>query len=277
MLGIFDSGIGGLSVLKVLKEKMPQIDVVYFGDIKNAPYGIKTQEELKKLTAKGVEILLKNGAVNILSACNSISTFMILDDLKELSEKSFGIVEMINPTVEQFAKKWVSGAHQNKIMIFATPATIESKTYQNNFKKEGIEIETFAIPDLAGAIEFGSEEKEIEEIVDRAVSKSLEKDFETALLCCTHYPFVKDKFEKAFAKNNKKISIFNPAEAVVNSAIKKFNLNVPSSLRASERSGEAWQSRKNGKIKFLISQDSPTFRQKVKELFNEFEYSIEVI
>lgn len=254
MLGIFDSGVGGLSVLKVLKEEAPHIDVVYFGDIKNAPYGIKTQKELKKLTAQGVKVLLDNGATNILSACNSISTFMILDDLKELSEKTFEITEMINPTVQEFKK-------YKDIAIFATPATIESKTYQNNFKKEGVEIETFAIPELAGAIEFGFEEKEIKKIVKEAVSKSLEKNFETALLCCTHYPFVKDKFETAFSKNNKNISVFDPAYAVAKKVFQKFNLPEQGS----------------GKIRFLISQDSPTFRKMVKENFDNFEYSIEIL
>jgi len=266
-LGIFDSGIGGLSVLKVLVEKAPHIDVIYFGDVKNAPYGEKNQEELKDLTKNGVKILLENGAKNILSACNSISTFMIKDDLKELSKENFEIVEMIKPTVEKFSKSWVQCTQQNKIIIFATPATIESQTYQNNFEKKGIKINTFAIPELAGAIEFGESENKIKNIVERVVSTATRSvAVETALLCCTHYPFAKDFFEEAFEKLNKKVKIYDPAEAVVEETIKKFNLQGPERCFFQK-----------GKIKFLISQDSPIFRKKVVELFSNFDYSIEII
>ena len=259
-LGIFDSGIGGLSVLKVLMKKAPHIDVVYFGDIKNAPYGEKKQKELKDLTKNGVKILLENNAENILSACNSISTFMIIDNLKELSEKSFGIVEMIKPTVEKFKN------HKN-ILVFATPATIESQTYQNNFKKKGIKINTFVIPELAGAIEFGESENKIKNIVERVVSTATRSvAVETALLCCTHYPFAKDFFEESFEKLNKKVKIYDPAEAVAEETIKKFNLQGPERCFFQK-----------GKIKFLISQDSPTFRKKVSEIFKNFEYVIEII
>jgi len=254
MIGIFDSGVGGLSVLKELKKKAPHIDVIYFGDIKNAPYGSKSQEELKKLTFLGVKKLLENGATNIISACNSISTFMILEDIKILSENPFGIVEMINPTVEEFSKT------DDKILLFATPATIESNTYQDNFLKNGIKIKTQSIPELAGAIEFGSDDIEIEKIVNEAVLKSFENENGTVLLCCTHYPFVKNKFEKIFSQKNKIVKIIDPAETVVNTAIKKFD----------EREGQ-------GALRFLISKDSPIFKKMVSEHFGEYEYTIEVI
>lgn len=280
MLGIFDSGVGGLSVLKVLLEKTPCINVVYFGDIKNAPYGIKTQAELKKLTANGVKILLENGATNVLSACNSISTFMIIDDLKNLSEKSFGIVEMINPTVEEFSSKKYGflkssqkpkpTARHSKIAVFATPATIEAAAYQKGFKKNGVGVETFTIPELAGAIELGKSDIEIEEIIERAVSKSLSRDFERALLCCTHYPFHKEKFEKTFSKYGKKVSVHDPSEPVADSVIKKFKLQEPGSLPGARLLGK-------GKIKFLISQDSPTFRKMVEENFSEYNYLIDIL
>ncbi|MFC1623583.1 glutamate racemase [Patescibacteria group bacterium] len=266
MIGIFDSGVGGLSVLKVLMEKAPYIDAVYFGDIKNAPYGIKTQDELKKLTIEGVKILLENGAKNILSACNSISAFMILDDLKELSDKPFRIMEMINPTVEEFKK-------YDNLAIFATPATIEAGVYQKGFEKHGLKIKTFAIPELAGAIDFGKSEEEVEKIVEQAVSMATGVAIETALLCCTHYPFVKDKFENAFENSprqglGEKVQIFDPAEVVAKETIKKFNLQA----QVSDTCGF-----KKGKIRFLISKDSSVFRKMVEENFWGFEYTVEVL
>ena len=107
--------------------------MVYFGDVKNAPYGIKSQDELRSLTLSSVKTLLENGATNILSVCNSVSAFMLLEEIGLLSDMPFGIIEMINPTVDEFSR------HKN-IAIFATPATIESGVYQNNFKQSGVEI-----------------------------------------------------------------------------------------------------------------------------------------
>lgn len=73
MIGLFDSGSGGLSVLSALRDRAPHADIVYFGDIKNAPYGIRSQYELNALTIAGVEILRSRGAKEIVSACNSVS------------------------------------------------------------------------------------------------------------------------------------------------------------------------------------------------------------
>ena len=253
MIGIFDSGVGGLSVLRELKKISPQIDVIYFGDIQNVPYGIKSQEELKNLTLLGVKKLLENGATNIISACNSVSTFMLLKEIKFLSETPFEIIEMISPTVDEFS------CYKN-IAIFATPATIESQTYQNNFKQKEIEIKTFSIPELAGAIEFDLAKNKIEKIINRAVSKSSTEHFDVAILCCTRYSFVKKNFEKAFKKMGKKVKIFDPAETVAKKSISKFN-NINGS----------------GKLKFLISKDSPNFKKMVIEHFNNQKYIIEVI
>ena len=254
MIGIFDSGIGGLTVLKALKEKSPQTDVVYFGDIKNAPYGIKTQDDLKILTALGVKKLLENGATNILSACNSVSAFMVLEEIGLLSDVPFGIVEMINPTVSEFKN------HSGEILIFATPATIESGAYQENFRKHNVEIKTFPIAELAGAIEFGADENEIERIIDEATTGVSQDNFDKVILCCTHYPFFLDKFEQSFKKIGRKVEIFDPASVVAETALSKFNNNVG-----------------DGELKFIISQDTPNFRKMVEKHFANYNYTIEVI
>ncbi|MFA6262701.1 MAG: glutamate racemase, partial [Bacteroidia bacterium] len=84
MIGFFDSGSGGLSVLSHFVSLAPEADVVYFGDIANAPYGEKTAEELSALTARGVDVLRKHGAASVVSACNSVSTSILAGASGEL-------------------------------------------------------------------------------------------------------------------------------------------------------------------------------------------------
>src|SRR5687767_11474091 len=105
MIGVFDSGSGGLSVLLEIRKRLPSVDVVYLGDIKNAPYGSKTREELGALTVMAVSRLLNEGADFIVSACNSVSASIVLPMLEILGVKPFEIVEMVGPTVKGLKNK----------------------------------------------------------------------------------------------------------------------------------------------------------------------------
>src|SRR3989344_8714156 len=103
MIGIFDSGIGGLSVLTKIREKAPNADIVYFGDTANAPYGTRPLPELRALTSSAVERLLSLGARDIVSACNSVSAFMTLSESGLLAQVPLSIIEMTRPTVRDLA------------------------------------------------------------------------------------------------------------------------------------------------------------------------------
>src|SRR4051812_2523239 len=102
MIGIFDSGSGGLTVLHAIRQVLPSADVVYFGDIKNAPYGSRTQEELSLLTMQALKLLQKRGAGNLVSACNSVSASLALSVLDMFSTDNMQIIEMVGPTVSAF-------------------------------------------------------------------------------------------------------------------------------------------------------------------------------
>ncbi len=254
MIGIFDSGSGGLSVLREIRKKMPEVDVVYLGDIKNAPYGSKTREELGALTAMTVGRLLAEGATKIVSACNSVSASIVLPMLSIMSVKPFDMIEMVGPTVKALKDE------QRKILLVATPATIESKIYQQGFALVSKEIKTLAIPELAGAIEFGESEEKIEEIIRKALVNELNanKDQNQLLvLGCTHYPLVREIFEKVIGKNT--MEIFDPAIAVAEDARRRM-----------QESGK-------GKTRFLITKDSTYFRDRVATIFGEKNIIIEVI
>ncbi len=253
MLGIFDSGVGGLSVLKEIKEMAPNMDVVYFGDIANAPYGLKTQEELKYLTTQAIEILLERGAENIVSACNSVSVSVAVYEMKDIGLRKFDVVEMVQPTVSALA-----GVDDN-IVLFSTVATKESGIYQKEFSVAGNNVFVVAIQDLAFAIESGVEKVEIRNIIQKTLV-GVKKYKPTAIsLSCTHYPLVKNIFESVLNELSLGVKIFDPAEEVARKTVDRFG------------------GKGDGIIHFIISKDSEVFRDLAKKYFENTKYTIEVL
>jgi glutamate racemase len=250
MIGIFDSGSGGLTVLKALRDQLPSCDVFYFGDTKNAPYGTRSQEELAKLTVQAIRLLQKRGANKIISACNSVSASLVISIHDALDLAPDSIIEMVGPTVSYIKNI------QGSILLVATPATIKSGIYQNATAMAGKSIDTLALPSLAGAIERGESREKIEEIIVSELGSALKHD--VLVLGCTHYPLVLEQFKKVVSPS---VFIIDPAEAVADRAYKLF---WPAEVR-------------DGKSTFLISSDSDTFRNFVKELFPQSEYTIEVL
>lgn len=248
MIGIFDSGSGGLSVLKEIRLKLPSTDIIYFGDIKNVPYGTKTQEELSELTAAAIDLLHKEGVKHIVSACNSVAASLVISMSDRLSF-SGDIIEMVGPTVSNFKEE------SKRLALCATPATIDSGIYQSAFSLVGKEVNYIAIPELATAIEFRKSEEEIEKIIKEAFIE--EKDFDILILSCTHYPLVKGIFERVLGHE---VKVFDPSVAVAERVKEAF---------ATDDVGI-------GQTRFIISQESTVFRQRVAEILSGGNYSIEV-
>lgn len=249
MIGIFDSGSGGLTVLKEIRKRLPKADILYFGDIKNAPYGSKTKDELVALTAGAIELLQKRGAKKIVSACNSVSAALVVSSNQTRVLAPENLIEMIEPTASDFKDS------VDRILLTATPATINSGIYQNAFEAIGKEIETVAIPDLAGAIEFGATDAEVEQIIREAFAAVDTSAFDTLVLGCTHYPLVKNGFETVLPA----LKIVDPAVAVA------------------ERVASQMSEVGLGETYFLISKDAEQFRARVAGLWPENKHSIEVL
>lgn len=251
MIGIFDSGCGGLTVLSAIKKKLPDADILYFGDTKNAPYGEKSREELFRLTGHALSILNQGGATSIVSACNSVSMSLALSLFDTLSLPSDRLIEMVGPTVRHFK------GSSARIGLCATAATIESGVYQSAFRMLGKDVDAIAIPRLAGAIEAGTPEPEIRQIIaDALVGR--EDAYDVFILACTHYPLVIESFAAVLAPETE---IFDPATAVA------------------EQVAEKWWPREvgDGKTRFLVSRDSRVFRRFVESLYPGGGYTIEVL
>lgn len=242
MIGIFDSGSGGLTVLKALREELPSADVLYFGDIKHAPYGGRPPEELAGLTVRGLKLLKDRGARHIMSACNSVSASLAVSLMDALDLLPGELVEMVGPTVRYF--RYAEG----RLALCATPATIRSGIYQNGFRMIGKDVLPIAIPDLAGAIEFGEPPDRIREMVEAAL-RPHRGDFDMLILACTHYPLVAELFQAAAGSG---VLVFDPAVAAAERARQLF---WPKEMGS-------------GGTRFLVSQDSPVFRRRVREMFD---------
>ena len=252
MIGIFDSGSGGLTVVKAIREKLPSADILYFGDIKNAPYGVRSREELSKLTLAGLKLLSQMGATRIVSACNSVSASLAVSLLEAGDISPDKLIEMVSPTVGYFRHA------DTPILLCATKATIDSGIYQNAFSMLGKEIKTLVIPELAGAIEFGASEEEIEQIIKGTLSSVPQDSYRVVILACTHYPLVQKIFERVLGPG---ALVFDPAEAVA------------------ERVEKLWWPQEVGKstARFMISKDSEPFRRFVAETMGKSAYTIEVV
>ena len=252
MIGIFDSGSGGLTVMRAIRDRLPSSDILYFGDIKNAPYGSRSREELSVLTVQAIKYLQDQGAGSLVSACNSVSASLAVSLFDAFSIAPQSLIEMVGPTVAYFRNS------KARILLCATPATIQSGIYQNAFLMVGQKIETVALPNLAGAIEFGAPADEIEGNIRQAFENISHDSFDVLILACTHYPLAMESFQKVLGTGK---AIFDPATVVAERVERQF-----------------WpREAGDSKTRFVISKDSDAFRGLVSRLFPDTTCTIEVI
>jgi len=254
MIGLFDSGVGGLSVLKELRAKAPNANILYFGDLAHAPYGPKTTEELVVLTIKAMTILRERGVSQFVAACNSVSVSVIQPIVSLFGEAPGHMIEMVGP-----AGRAVKHMNHGKILVIATEATVRSGLYERTFEQEGMQVEMLAVPELAFAIESGVAKEEIMRILVPVVTCCLDHKINTIVLGCTHYPLVKDFLNTMIQKGvSHPVSIVDPASAVTEEAIQQFDVTG------------------SGTLTFLLSKDSETFRLYANKLFGDG-HTIEIL
>ena len=195
-IGFMDSGLGGLSVLREAIRIMPAEDFIYYGDSKNAPYGTKPQEEIRELTYHVVEKLLARGIKGLAIACNTATSAAVRKlriDYPELP--IVGIEPAIKPAV-----KMNKGG---RILVMATPMTIQQPKYQALLEQYKEQAEIVSVP-CGGLMEF-VERGEIEgEALDMYLREHLvpylSENAETIVLGCTHYPFLKSHIQNFLGK-----------------------------------------------------------------------------
>ena len=191
-IGFFDSGVGGISVLKESLKVLPNEDFVYFGDSINAPYGTKDVNEVKKLTFNAVDFLLDKGVKAVVIACNT-ATSAAIDDLREKYKDIpiIGIEPALKPAVEISRGK--------SIIIMATPMTLAEKKFSNLMQQYNEEVHIVPLP-CAGLVELIEngiiEGAEIERYLKEKLKEFMGLDVGAIVLGCTHYPFIKNELSK---------------------------------------------------------------------------------
>lgn len=242
-IGVFDSGLGGVSVLKKIIELMPNEDIIYFGDTKNIPYGAKTREEIQNLSKRIVDFLIKNNCKIIVIACNT-ATIATLDVLKQ--HCNIPIIGIINAGIEVL----VTNGYKD-VAIFGTRFTIESNEHLNKIKLKDETMKVTPVPcdDLCPMIEKGWETyKNREEVLDSYI-KYIPESAEALLLACTHYPFIQNEIEKKF-----KGTIIDPSEECAKKVFKTLE------------AGEILNPQKDqGKVEFYVTGDKESFKNKAEK------------
>jgi glutamate racemase len=217
MIGVFDSGFGGLTVHRALMEALPDRDFIYLGDNRNAPYGMRPPIDVLNLTCAALERLFAEGCTLAVVACNTASTVALrwiqqqwLPVRRREDGVARNVIGIVVPTIEAATGMgWDDGGTalqgttlSSTIAVFGTRRTVETECYPTEIRKRRPDITVVqqACPDLAGSIERGSPREHLRELVERYVSdllKRLGTAPECVILGCTHYPLVADLFAAA--------------------------------------------------------------------------------
>lgn len=186
-IGFFDSGVGGLSVMREAISILPNENFIYFGDSKNAPYGTKNLEEVKKLTLNAVDFLLDKNVKAVVIACNT-ATSAAIEEIRSKYKES--IIIGIEPALKPAVKL----SREGKIIIMATPMTLRERKFNLLMDKYKNESCIVSLP-CAGLVEFIEqgvlEGEELEGYLNQKFKPYLSDDIASVVLGCTHYPFIK--------------------------------------------------------------------------------------
>lgn len=251
-IGIFDSGLGGLTVLKAISEIMPNENIIYFGDSKRTPYGSKSKDSIIKFSIQDVKFLLKNNVKAIVIACNTVSSNAI-NQLREQFDVPF--IEVIKPGALYSAKT----TKNNIIGVIGTKATIESKAYEKEIKQINSDISVISksCALLVPLVEEGNEwwnNKITKEIISYYLDDFKKYNIDTLVLGCTHYPLLINAINEVL---NNKIILINSAGEVAKETKKVLeNSNMLSKMR-------------NGKIVLYTSDSIEKFIPLAKEILKD--------
>jgi glutamate racemase len=201
MIGIFDSGVGGMTVARAVETQLPALQIIYYGDLARTPYGSKSRETIIEYSIHNTEFLLNHGAQAIIIACNSASSVA-----SEILRQKFDIpvFEVISPAVDRAIATTQSG----NIGVIGTRATIRSEIYDQKIKQKapGLRVFSKACPLLVPLVEEGwTDARETKMILRKYLAPLKQKQIDTLVLGCTHYPLLKNLIQHRLGKNRTRL------------------------------------------------------------------------
>lgn len=254
-IGIFDSGVGGLTVAHAIKQILPGENLIYFGDTAHLPYGDKSAESIRYYSQHITEFLLEHNSKVVLVACNSASASAFESLKKEFQDKVI-LFDVIDPVVD-----YMSTRNFSKIGVIGTKRTISSGTYETKLKikSPSTEVVSMATPLLVPMIEEGFIFDDISNAIIRTyLSNTALAGIQALILGCTHYPIIKNQISKIFNFDVEVVDSARIVAMILRDALEKNNLLNDS-----------------GKVKdqFFIS-DYTDYFEKIAKMFFEGEINL---
>ncbi|MFC1504565.1 glutamate racemase [Spirochaetota bacterium] len=250
-IGIFDSGVGGLTVAHEIHKLLPREDILYFGDTVHLPYGNKSEKAIINYSIQNIQFLLSKGVKLIVIACNTASS------IAYTHLKNMHIIPIVNVLVPG-ALEAVSATKNNRIGIIGTFRTIRSKSYSNYIKKTGKNIRTYekACPLFVPIIEEDFKNKNVlDMVIQEYLGPLAKKGIDTLILGCTHYPLIKQN-----------ISHLYPSLKIIDSA--KATAKVVKKLLLKER---LCSDNTTPKVTIYVNDKSEVFETITKKLFKNID------
>jgi glutamate racemase len=222
-VGVFDSGIGGLTVLDALQRRLPEVPFVYFGDNAHAPYGVRTHDDIFNLTTAAVERLWDEGCDLVILACNTASAAALKRMQETWLPADKRVLGVFVPLIEALTERqWGDNSPPREVAVkhvalFATPATVASRAFQRElaFRAIGVDVEAQPCGGVVDAIEQGDEI--LAEALVRSHVEALKRRMphpEAAVLGCTHYPLMEKAFQEALGAG---VKVYSQANLVAES------------------------------------------------------------
>ncbi|AZY94128.1 MULTISPECIES: glutamate racemase [Paracoccus] len=222
-IGVFDSGLGGLTVHQAIAARLPDLPLVYLGDNAHAPYGVRTADDIFDLTCKGVERLWDEGCDLVILACNTASAAALKRMQETWLPADKRVLGVFVPMIEALTERaWGDNSPPrrvavNNVALFATPATVASRAFQRElaFRAVGVDVEAQPCAGVVDAIEMGDEQ--LAEALVTSHVEALKRRMpypEAAVLGCTHYPLMQDAFQRALGPQ---VKVFSQAGLVAES------------------------------------------------------------
>ncbi len=202
-IGVFDSGLGGLTVLKKLVDVLPGEDFIYVGDTKRVPYGIREEEEIRTFAFEIVDFLKSKNVKAIVIACNTVTSLAIEDIRKAVDIPVIGVIE---PGVNRALKL----TENKKVGVIGTDGTINSKSYDRTFweKSQDIDVRGVACPSFVEMVEAGNiSSKAVEAAGRKYMDEFKDFDLDTLILGCTHFPVIEEGIKSLIGP----VNIIDPA------------------------------------------------------------------
>ncbi|MYM54073.1 glutamate racemase [Thalassovita mangrovi] len=222
-VGIFDSGLGGLTVLDAVVKRLPDVPIVYFGDNANAPYGVRDADDVYNLTTAAVQRMWDAGCDLVILACNTASAAALRRMQESWIPPNKRVLGVFVPLIEALTERsWGDNSPPREVEVkhvalFATPATVASRAFQRElaFRAIGVDVEAQACGGVVDAIEEG--DLILAEALVRSHVDALKRKMphpEAAILGCTHYPLMQDVFQDALGAD---VKVYSQANLVAES------------------------------------------------------------